>query len=95
MVKVSKEWDKFAIAAEVKRRGHTLTGLALENGLAQSSCRSALLIPVPAANRAIAKFIGKTVHDLWPDWYRKDGTRILANGSRPSRTKSQVAQDAA
>lgn len=95
MTKVSTDWDKFAIAAEVKRRGKTLTSLALENGLAQSSCRSALLIPVPAANRAIANFIGQTVHDLWPDWYREDGTRILSNGSRPSRTKSQIQQDAA
>lgn len=91
----SKVWDKFAIKAEVHRRGESLTDLGLKNGLAKSSCRSALIIPVPAANRAIADFIGQTVHDLWPDWYREDGTRILSNGSRPSRTKSQIEQDAA
>ncbi len=95
MINSSVDWDKFAIAAEVKRRGKTLTSLALENGLSQSSCRSALIIPVPSANKAIALFIGVSVHDLWPDWYREDGTRILGSGSRPSRTKSQVQQDAA
>lgn len=95
MINRSEVWDKYAISAEIKRRGQTLTNLALENGLAQSSCRSALLIPVPSANKVIAEFIGVHVSVLWPAWFKKDGTRILGSGSRGPNAKSQIIMDAA
>ena len=87
--------DKQGIIAEIHRNGETLQNLSLKNGLAKSSCSAALHVPVPAANQAIAKFIGRTVHDLWPDWYHEDGTRIPSSGSKVSRTKSQIEQDVA
>ena len=90
-----KSWDRFAIKAEIHRKGETLASLSVKNGLSKSSCSVALHVPVPAANHAIAKFIGRTVHDLWPDWYHEDGTRIPSSGSKVSRTKSQIEQDVA
>lgn len=40
--KPPQEWDRHAIAAEVKRRGMTLTGIAIEAGLYENACRGCL-----------------------------------------------------
>ena len=65
------------IKAAVRKRGKTLTQLAQDSGLWESACRLALIRPSPPGNRAIAAFLGCTVHDLWPQWFNPDGTRRL------------------
>ncbi|PCI85745.1 MAG: hypothetical protein COB24_11810 [Hyphomicrobiales bacterium] len=72
-------WDRFAIAAEVKRRGSSLRRLSRENGLSNNACSAAMHIPIPRANKAIAKLLAVPVHVLWPDWYAKNGDRILSS----------------
>jgi Ner family transcriptional regulator len=87
-------WDKHAIKAEIHRRGATLTQIALDHGLGSCSCRVGLIQPMPAANRAIAAFLGVPLHELWPDWYDAAGNRPRAkrkSNSIRSRRKSQVA----
>lgn len=71
-----KKWDAPAIAAAIKRRGQTLTGLAVNAGLGPSACRSSLSTPFPAADKAISEFLDVPLHELWPDRYYPDGGRI-------------------
>ena len=66
------------IKAAVRKRGKTLTQLALDSGLSASACRTALLEPVPAGNRAIATFLGTPVQLLWPEWFDEHGRRRSA-----------------
>lgn len=35
-----------------------------------------------STNRAVAAFLGVSVHDLWPEWYDREGYRIHACGCR-------------
>lgn len=72
----TRKWDAPGILAAIKRRGETLTGLALANGLPPSSCRVALSRPFPAADKVISDFLGVALHELWPMRYRADGSRI-------------------
>lgn len=67
------------VKAAVRKRGKTLTQLALEAGLSASACRTALLEPVPAGNRAIATFLDTPVQQLWPEWFDQNGCRRLAS----------------
>jgi Ner family transcriptional regulator len=81
-------WDRHAIAAEVHRRGATLTQLALDHGLGSSSCRSALCRATPRGDRVIAAFLGVSVHELWPDRYDVSGNRLRAGG-KPSSIRGR------
>lgn len=67
-----RRWDRYAIRAAVHRRGKSLTDLALENGLEQSACRTAIVRPNKAGEKAIADFLGVPVRVLWPERYRAD-----------------------
>lgn len=82
------KWDRHAIAAEVHRRGTTLTQLALDHGLGSSSCRSALCRATPRGDHVIAAFLGVTVHELWPDRYDAGGNRLRAAG-KPSSNRGR------
>ncbi|MBI1407333.1 MAG: transcriptional regulator [Caulobacter sp.] len=60
----------------VRMRGKTLSQLALDAGLTESACRAALTRCVPKADKAIARFLGVSLHSLWPDRYDDEGGRI-------------------
>ncbi len=64
-----QKWDRHSIRAELARRGFTLTGLARDNGLYESACRQALDGRSQAGAQVIAKALGLTVKELWPDRY--------------------------
>lgn len=65
------------IKALVRKRGETLKGLALKNGLSESACRKALDVPSPRAEAIIAACIDKPLHLIWPDRYDKRGGRLF------------------
>ena len=69
-------WDKHAIKAEIYRRGETLSGLALKNGLPEASVRVSLDRPFPKVDPVIAEFLGLTLHELWPNRYDAQGNRF-------------------
>jgi Ner family transcriptional regulator len=71
-----RTWDRHAIVAAVRRNGLSLRALAEQNGLSKQACSVALVMPVPAADRAIAKCIGVPLHELWPDRYDAKGNRL-------------------
>lgn len=76
-------WDRYAIRAELNRRGLTLTGLAIDNGLEPSACRTALLRPNSDGEKVIAKALGQLPETLWPDRYRVNpSTGAISNAYR-------------
>jgi Ner family transcriptional regulator len=88
--------------AEIKRRGSNLTQLAIDAGLQASACRTALVRAFPAADQVIADYLDVPLHELWPDRYREDGSRIdrrtirfrEQNNRRVSQTHGQNARAA-
>jgi Ner family transcriptional regulator len=64
-----RSWDRHAIMAEIRRRKSSLRQLSLEAGLSPSACSKAFTQSFPAAEVAIAQFLGLTVQELWPDRY--------------------------
>lgn len=63
------------IRAEIAMRGMTLTRLATEAGLDESACRVALIRPLLSAEKAISRFLGVPLHQLWPDRWDAEGRR--------------------
>lgn len=73
--RAAKSWHPEDIKAEVRKRDGTLTSISRSVGLSDAACRMAFLKPIPAANRAIAAFIGEPVNALWPEWFDAEGNR--------------------
>ena len=71
----AKVWHPEDIKAEVRKRSANLAIIARSVGLSDAACRVAFFKPIPAANRAIADFIGEPVNALWPEWFDADGNR--------------------
>jgi Ner family transcriptional regulator len=61
--------DRHAIKAEIHRRGSSLSAIARDAGLDDSTTRKALRERMPAGEAAIAAFLGVSPSDLWPDRY--------------------------
>lgn len=69
------------IKAMIRMRGSTLVRISTDAGMPHTSASAGLFRPFPKANRVIAAFLGLSLHDLWPDWYDRDGLRIRAKRS--------------
>lgn len=78
------------IKARVRKRGITLTDLAVSNGLEPSACRDALIRPRPKAERVIAEFIGEAPQKLWPDRYDRSGARRTRSETGTQNTTNVV-----
>lgn len=76
------------VKAAVRRTGITLSELALRHGVKPSTVRASLRRPIPAGNRIVAAYLGKSVHELWPEWFDADGVRLC----RPYRRKASRGQ---
>lgn len=70
------------IKAAIRKRGSTLAIISTNAGLHRRSASHALVNPMPIANSAIAEFLGKSLHDLWPRWYDQNGERIKSQAPR-------------
>ena len=64
-------WDRHAINAEVRRRGKTLTGIALDAGLSESACRQGIIGYNRRGAQAIAEALGLPFRELFPDSYTR------------------------
>jgi lambda repressor-like predicted transcriptional regulator len=49
---------------------------------------AALLKPSRGCNEIIAKKIGVSLHELWPDWFDSSGRLISRNATRSRRGRS-------
>jgi lambda repressor-like predicted transcriptional regulator len=72
-----------------------LSALALRNGYARNTLHCALYKPHPAANRVIARFLGVSLHELWPQWYAPDGGKRRAPNAQSSACRRGGADAAA
>ena len=63
------------IKTEIRKRHGSMAAFADEVGAKPVHIRQALANPYPKIQRLIADDLGKTVHELWPFWYDKDGSR--------------------
>lgn len=66
------EWDRYAISAELRRRGLTLAGLSRSFGLERTACSVALLRRHRPGEAAIATALGVEPNVLWPERYRAE-----------------------
>lgn len=64
-------WDKAKIKIELLKRGSNFTKAALDNDLSSGACRTAMVKPFPAGERALAKVLDVRVEDLFPERYRE------------------------
>lgn len=66
-----KVWDRHAINAEVRRRGMTLTGIALAKGMYPSACRQGLIGLSRPGAEAIAEALDVPFRELFPTAYTR------------------------
>ncbi len=63
-------WDRHTIKAEVHRRGSNLRAIALAAGLDPSACSAALMRRHIAGQHALARYLGVSPEELWPERYK-------------------------
>lgn len=64
------------IRAEIKMRGNTLTDVARQYGISPRVVSLALKQPSLSGEKAIADFLGKPLHELFPKRWTVSGKRI-------------------
>lgn len=72
---MQKDMHKADIIAALRKKGLSLTSLAINNQLNKYACRQALHRPYAAAEEVIAEALGVPVQKIWPSRYNDDGTR--------------------
>lgn len=71
-----EDWHPADIVAALKKAGYTLSKLAFEHGLKDSSGLSVALVrSFPKGEQRIAKALGIEPKVIWPTRYNEDGTR--------------------
>ncbi|MGE0256966.1 MAG: transcriptional regulator [Alphaproteobacteria bacterium] len=79
-----RNWHPEDVKAAVRKTGISLSELARRNRVSPSTVHKALTEPHPTGNRAVAAYLGRSVHELWPDWYDRDGNRTRSTGQKNS-----------
>ncbi|MFZ2470214.1 MAG: helix-turn-helix domain-containing protein [Parvibaculum sedimenti] len=64
------------IKAEIRKKAGSMARLARQKKVSTSVIRAALIRPQPTGNRLIAEFLGREMHEIWPEWYDTHGNRI-------------------
>lgn len=83
-------WHPEEIKCAVRMRGTTLTALALSRDLPEAACRLALIRRHRAGEAAIAKFLGVSVQELWPDRYDGEGRPVhIRSGKQPIKSTTR------
>lgn len=85
-------WDRFAINAEIRRRGMTLTGIATDAGLSESACRQGVLGINRKGAEAIAEALAIPFRELFPSQYTRG--RHNESDSKQKRTRRDSAKRA-
>ncbi|MDW7748964.1 helix-turn-helix domain-containing protein [Halomonas sp.] len=75
------EWIKY----QLRRDGSSLSRLAVELGVSASAPQLTKYTPYPRIERAIAKKLGLSPLEIWPERWNADGTPCR---QRPNRAES-------
>lgn len=88
-------WDRFAIRAEVERRGQTLKRLSQLAGEPDCTASQALRQGYPKGEKIIADFLGVPVEVLWPDRYPEASSKAKTNATNAvaKQQKSRASSD--
>lgn len=86
-----KVWHKEDIKAAIRKKGLSLTALAITHSLPEASVRNALSRPLVSGEKAIASFLDVPLHELWPERWTKSGQRIRPRYAHKYTTNHQVA----
>lgn len=74
-----KDWHPADIVAALRKAGYTLSKLAFEHGLKDSSGLSVAMVrSFPKGEKRIAEALGKEPKEIWPSRYNEDGSRKLS-----------------
>jgi Ner family transcriptional regulator len=93
MSKVQKKWDRHSIKAEIGRKGLTLSGIAIDAGLAPSACGHGIAGMSRAGAQAIADALDIPFRELFPDSYIRG--RHAEEREKRQKNKRTKAQDTA
>ncbi|MGH8335575.1 MAG: helix-turn-helix domain-containing protein [Gammaproteobacteria bacterium] len=88
MAVLPTNWHRADVVAAVHRRDTSLAELARGNGKSESALRVALTHPRKPSNEIIAAFLGKSLHDIWPEWFDRTGRLRSRKASRARRGRS-------
>jgi len=93
----STGWHRADIVAAIHKRGSNLAQLGRDNGLADSTLRAALTYPRKPSNIIIARFLKRSLHELWPHWFDRSGELVVTrrNAARGRARRSSQKQRAA
>ena len=89
---VSGGWHRADILAAVRKRGSNLAEIARNVGLARQTLYWAFIAPRLRANRAIADFLGVSMHELWPQWFDADDKLISTQALPRPKPKPMTAR---
>jgi Ner family transcriptional regulator len=85
------DWHPEDIKAAIRKTGITLTGLALENGLAESAVRMTLIRPWPRVEAIIAARLGRRPQEIWPSRYDAEGKPIGRSHHNRNRSTASAS----
>lgn len=85
---MSKGMHSEDIKAAIRKKGKTMEELSLHWGFSESAVSKALTSSMPSVEPLIANFIGKPLHQIWPDRYDKKNIRIRPE-RKPRRKKKK------
>lgn len=72
-MKLQKDWHPETVKAAIRKRGVTLTYLAVTSGYSESAVRKALRRHWPAIEGIVATFLGERPETIWPSRYDSRG----------------------
>ena len=77
------------IKAAIRKKGETLYSLSRKAGLSKHAIAVSFEQPIPAAHKAVSKFLNIPVQEIWPQWYDADGNRKTSHSSKHSAKRPQ------
>lgn len=81
-----QDWHPADIAAALKKRGYSLSGLSIARGYHATAAGKALKQPWPAMEEIVAVAVGLPPETIWPSRYSGPDRRVL----RHKRTACRV-----
>lgn len=88
----SRNWHPEDVKAAIRKKGTAIRDVATAAGVHPSALSHCLHYPVPAGNKAIADFLDRPLHEIWPKWFDEDGQlKPTIRFSRAQRQKRSAA----